>query len=529
MKKILITLSIILALSLIFVACNKNTNENETEDTTNVPTEITTTTATEDTESDTEVTTESSEETSTKADESTSEEETTTEEHTTENTNEFLELMSRVDQAMAEVEFFRITETSDTIADGVSIVTYERTTRFDGYYANITDCTDNKIMCEMYIVDNLFVYSDLFSDDIVTCLSESEFQYVLDELVFKTIHSEKGKYINMLDSFNNAVIREIDNGGYELQLSSPTNTFLQSLTEEADDGTEILDITYLVKLNSDYTESAVISETTVSIMGKENSIITTTEFNYEEFYLDNEVKDNFDGYKVVGFDYIFGYIDTSYGKDLGLDIESDNFVLDYRNEEFLEHQIDFMNTFIDDFLGKTFTIYGNIYQNDSEYSIEVGNGYMYFNIALADGVEYLEGGTLASVTGKLCVEISDDYGEELPIYYLEISNASAITEDDIPEGGYLPWTAYVTAKSLNVRSSADFSSGANNKVGVLSQNTEVKVVGFIPDRYCMIEYHWETADGQSGEYAFVSLAYLSKLPTYYITLDENYKPANPPV
>ena len=144
MKKILITLSIILALSLIFVACNKNTNENETEDTTNVPTEITTTTATEDTESDTEVTTESSEETSTKADESTSEEETTTEEHTTENTNEFLELMSRVDQAMAEVEFFRITETSDTIADGVSIVTYERTTRFDGYYANITDCTDNK-------------------------------------------------------------------------------------------------------------------------------------------------------------------------------------------------------------------------------------------------------------------------------------------------------------------------------------------------------------------------------------------------
>ena len=336
-------------------------------------------------------------------------------------------------------------------------------------------------------------------------------------------------YINMLDSFNNAVIREIDNGGYELQLSSPTNTFLQSLTEEADDGTEILDITYLVKLNSDYTESAVISETTVSIMGKENSIITTTEFNYEEFYLDNEVKDNFDGYKVVGFDYIFGYIDTSYGKDLGLDIESDNFVLDYRNEEFLEHQIDFMNTFIDDFLGKTFTIYGNIYQNDSEYSIEVGNGYMYFNIALANGVEYLEGGTLACVTGKLCVEISDDYGEELPIYYLEISNASAITEDDIPEGGYLPWTAYVTAKSLNVRSSADFSSGANNKVGVLNQNTEVKVVGFIPDRYCMIEYHWETADGQSGEYAFVSLAYLSKLPTYYITLDENYKPANPPV
>ena len=113
-------------------------------------------------------------------------------------------------------------------------------------------------------------------------------------------------------------------------------------------------------------------------------------------------------------------------------------------------------------------------------------------------------------------------------YNFDVFECTVIEETDIPEGGYLPWNAFVTAKTLNVRSSADFNA-SDNKVGVLTQGTQVKIVGFIDPKYCMIEYHWETEDGQSGEYAYISLAYLSKLPVYYITLDENYKPANPPV
>lgn len=546
MKKLLIALSIILCLSLLFVACKKNQDDDtDTEGTTKKnPTEVTDVTDEETTLLETEdnssnATTEetsgivSTEEATSNAstEETTSAESTETETETETENREVIELMSSVDEAMEALEFFERAEITEYFMDGQSTSVDKTVVRFDGYYSYISNYIDDEKSYDMYLIDNsILLYNDPFSGDLLINLSENELNYVTDEIIFQTSEDNEGSYTEMLNFFKTVTLSDNASGGYDLSFANPTDEFLKSALEEvADLGVEIINVNYLFKINSDYTAHAVIMEMTMSFMGMEMTSTVTQEYKYDEFFLDDEIADNFDGYTVVEFEDIFGYIDTSYGKDLGLDIQGDNFVLDYKNEARLIRQIDFLNTFIDNYLDKTFTIYGNIFASDDEYSIETANGYMYFDIVLDDGMEYLEHGTLAVVTGKLTLGTVEFDGEEYPVYYIEVTSANAIDEADIPEGGYLPWTAFVTARSLNVRSTPDFSSTANNKVGVLTADTEIKIVGFIEPKYCMIEYHWETEDGQSGEYAYCSLAYLAKIPSYYLTLDDGYKPVNPPV
>lgn len=525
MKKLLIALSLILCLSLVLVACGKNkNNEDETEKSTKKdPAEISETTG-EETEPN-----ESEETSSEKKTESTTEKSSeTTSEATTTDEDEILEFMSRVDKAMEEIEHFQLTEITDTYMDGESMGAEKTVTRFDGYYAHIANYSGDQLVSYMYLIDNLLLYNDgEYYNDVVINLSENELNYFLSEMVMQT-SEEDGGYEEILSSFKSVKFNDNSIGGYDLCLEEPTEEFLASLGAElADMGVEISNISYLFSFNSDYTCNAIVVEMTMSMMGMEFTSTTTESYDYEEFYLDGEVQNNFDGYTVVEFEDVFGYIDTSYGKDIGLDVDSDNYTLDYNNEDRLSRQIVFLESFADEYLGKTFTLYGTVLSEEGVYGIDILGAY--YDISFADGVTPLDNGTLACLTGKLVSGIYEYEGVEYPVYYFEITSASAITEADIPEGGYLPWVAYVTARSLNVRATPDFSSSANNKVGVLSADTEIKIVGFIDPKYCMIEYHWETADGQSGEYAYVSLAYLAKVPSYYLTLDDGYKPVNPPM
>ena len=527
MKKLLVILAVLLSLSLAFVACNKDEPDDESNyETTNTPTEVSSDTTSEDTSNDT-----TSEDTS---NDTTTEEATTvavTEESSTEdagvNKEELIEFISKVDEAMSTIDCFERIESTSTYTDGQSMGSEKTVTRYDGYYAHIADYIDDELVSYTYLVDNVLLYNDgSFYEDVVVILSDDEYNYFLNEMVFEASEDEGG-YTAILESFKSISLSANANGGYDLYLSEPTDEFITLILGDVSGmSIEISGINYLFKFNSDYTAHAISVEIAMSMMGMEITTATTEEYIYDEFYLDADVPLNFDGHTVVEFEDIFGYLDVSYGKDLGLDVESDNFVLDYKNQERLIRQLDYLDFFIDQYIGKNFTIYGTVYSEDEVCMVEVCG--IYYDI-IFDGVTPIANETLACLTGTFAVEMVTFEGVEYPVVYFNVTSAAAIAEDDIPEGGYLPWTAYVTAKSLNVRSSADFSSGANNKVGVLNQNTEVKVVGFIPDRYCMIEYHWETADGQSGEYAFVSLAYLSKLPAYYITLDENYKPVNAPV
>ena len=515
MKKLLVILAVLLSLSLVLVACNKDEPDDESNyETTNTPIEVTDETVTTE-KSD--ITTEIEEATDEKATEESSSKEAEI------NKEELLELMSKVDDAMANIDCFERTESSNTYTDGQSMGTEKTVTKYDGYYAHIADYADDELVSYIYLVDNVLLYNDgLFYEDVVVILSDSEYDYFLNEMVLEA-SEEEGGYTEILESFKSISLSANANGGYDLYLSNPTDEFIALVLGDVSTmGIEIHSLNYLFKFNSDYTAHVIEVEITMSMMGMEITTTTTEEFCYDEFYLDAEVPMNFDGHTVVEFEDIFGYIDTSYGADIGLDLNSDNYVIDYANEEMALKQMDFLGTYTDQYVGKSFTMYGVVEEFvEGLYCVNIHGRYI--TLIPEDGLS-LSANSLVCVKGTLeCVSAS------LEAYELNVDSVSVITESDIPEGGYLPWTAYVTAKSLNVRSSADFSSGANNKVGVLSQNTEVKVVGFIPDRYCMIEYHWETADGQSGEYAFVSLAYLSKLPAYYITLDENYKPVNAPV
>ena len=579
MKKLLIALSIILALSLVFVSCNKNEAEETTSATTDAVTEapsteeattstdttetITTpadttvadettvadttvadettaadttvadettaadtTVADETTIADTSAPEESSEadtsapeETSTEAEETSAPEETTEDENVA--TPEQVEtLLAKVEEAMAKESVFQYTKTESQSYLGFD-TTAATTVHYDGLLAHIALIHDSDAyITDIYFLDDVVnVISTVEGEEyqnVVALVSAAEKEYLLDSYI---------RYSNDLDEsveiFTHYNITRGDNGEYIISLSEIGDSFMAEMegatVEDAycniviDESFKLVSYELFVKISMDmYGEK-------MEICSSESCV-----YEYDVDYVD-AATEQFDGYTVVEFEDIFGYVGPHYGRDLGLDFStSDSFVLDYNNQDRLAKQLDFIDYYSEIFDGKTFTVYGTIEEWEGEYSVIV-NGMRSFPIVLPDGIT-VNNGDLVCITGTFSV-IAVDYYET---YGLEVSECTVIEETDIPEGGYLPWNAFVTAKTLNVRSSADFTA-SDNKVGVLTQGTQVKIIGFIEPKYCMIEYHWETEDGQSGEYAYCSLAYLSKLPTYYITLDENYKPANPPV
>lgn len=529
MKKLLIALSIILALSLVFVACNKNNEEvttspdttaNVTEEATEAASaeETAATTAESTTAGDTtpdttaEVTTEgiteettletTAEETSA---EDTSEEETTTE-RATANPEEVSALVESVESVMAEVEFFQRTDTSDAYLGDALMFKNITNVEYDGLYAHVSEGDGDSTYFDIYFLFDTIHYVNYFDenqDGVVMMASESEAAFFLNEYVLF------GNQLSDAVKFFDKVFIETNDDGYTITFST------SNLYETEND----LDINITYTVDKDFYVIEVSSESIQTDVGMKIVSSSKSIYSYEGEYVE-PITENFDGYTVVDFEDYFGYMDISYGRDLGLDINSDNYVIDYANEARALKQMDFLGTYMDQYVGKSFTMYGIVEEFvEGLYCVNIHGRYI--TLIPEDGLS-LSANSLVCVKGTLeCVS------ESLEAYELNVDSVSVITESDLPEGGYIPWTAYVTAKTLNVRSSADFT--ADNKVGVLNQNTEVKIIGFIEPKYCMIEYHWETADGQSGEYAFCSLAYLSKLPTFYITLDENYKPVNPPV
>ena len=539
MKKLLIALSIILSLSLVFVACNgKKEEATTTPDTTAEVTEDTTahtseketadTTAEITTEPDTSAPESTAEETSletTGSNESSAPEttaEVTTEEETT--VDETLvsaekvnSILAEVDKSMGEItKFKKTTTTQSSTSEGIIGFQSISSVHFDGLYAHVSDGVG-----DMYFIDDAInIISCYECEDVynvVALVSESEKAYFLDTYV--TYTNEFGTATEVFEKFN---LTYGENGEYVILCSSPKEEFIAGIVEGSQ---TVDDFCIKIVINEDYPLAGYETVMTVSADMDGTPISFTSleacEYDYNVDFVEPPTE-RFDGYTMIEFEDHFGYIDTSYGADLGLDIESDTYVLDYANSERVLKQLNFISDFNDSFIGKTFTAYGIIEEDEGVYCLCLPEGELIFELSLADGIT-VNVGDLVCLTGTYLQNGEESYFAS----YLEVSDCDVITESEIPEGGYLPWTAFVTAKTLNVRSSADFT--ADNKVGVINQNTEVKVVGFIPDRYCMIEYHWETADGQSGEYAYVSLAYLSKLPTYYISIDENFKPTNPPV
>ena len=535
MKKLLIALSIILALSLTFVACNKNNEEATTapDTTANVTEEATEAASIEESSATTaDVTTadtEAPETTAATTEETTLTEtdgettlEVTTEETTVEETTidetlvsaeEVSSIFAEVDKVMGEITEFK--KTTTTTSDGFIASQSVSSVHFDGLYAHVSNDTEDIYF--MYDTINIIVSSDgeeLLN--VVTFASESERAYFLDTYV--TYDNEFESATAIFNKFN---LTRGENGEYVILCSSPKAEYLAGMVEG---GSQMIDeFSVKIVINEDY--SIVYYETfikaSVDMVGEIISLTSNElcEYDYDVDFVEPPTE-QFDGYTVIEFEDCFGYMDTSYGRDLGLDVNSDNYVIDYANEERALKQLDFLSTYMDEYVGKSFTMYGVVEEFvEGLYCVNIHGRYI--TLIPTDGIS-LTASSLVCVKGTLeCVS------ESLEAYELNVDSVSVIAESDLPEGGYNYWTAFVTAKTLNVRSSADFT--ADNKVGVLNQNTEVKIVGFIEPKYCLIEYHWETADGQSGEYAYVSLAYLSKLPTFYITLDENYKPVNPPV
>ena len=408
---------------------------------------------------------------------------------------------------MAEVEFFQRTDTSHTYYDDTLMFKDITSVEYDGLYAHVAEGDGDSTYFDIYFLFDTIHYVDYLDENpngVVMMASESEAACFLNEYV-----RFGNKLSEAVTSFDKIFI-ETNDDGYVIIFSAP-------VLDEMEIDLSDMSITYVI--DKEFYIIEVSTEFSMNVMDMEIVSSSKSIYSYEGEYVE-PITENFDGYTVVAFEDYFGYMDTSYGRDLGLDINSDNYVIDYANEERALKQMDFLGTYMDQYVGKSFTMYGIVEELvEGLYCVNIHGRYI--TLIPEDGLS-LSANSLVCVKGTLeCVS------ESLEAYELNVDSVSVITESDLPEGGYIPWTAYVTAKTLNVRSSADFT--ADNKVGVLNQNTEVKIIGFIEPKYCMIEYHWETADGQSGEYAFCSLAYLSKLPTFYITLDENYKPVNPPV
>ena len=516
MKKLLIALSIILMLSLVFVACSDNKNDGKTDETT-VATEggeTDATTAPAESEGETEAegptsTTAGTTAGVTESSEGTSEE--TTEELTL--SEEVLELTDKTENIMGLLEKIKHTNTS-SIYLGDSLTSKSTTvTNYDGFYAHISNSEGDTVYAEKYFLLNVMHCLDWIPEDgeaFAILLSEEEADYFVAEHV-----KYNGLLSSATESFKQAELVYND-GVHTITFTVPTDKFIAEYSNAA---VSVINASATVVINSGYTIASYTQSVELDIAGDKLTYVDSIEYSYDVEEV-MPLTESFDGIKVVKFEDVFGYWDISYGTDLGLDVEGDNFVIDYENEERALKQMDFLGTYMDQYVGKSFTMYGIVEEFvEGLYCVNIHGRYI--TLIPEDGLS-LSANSLVCVKGTLeCVS------ESLEAYELNVDSVSVITEGEIPEGGYIPWTAYVTAKSLNVRSTADF--GANNKVGVLTQNTKVKVIGFIPQKYCMIEYHWETEDGQSGEYAFCSLAYLSKLPVYYISLDGDFKPVNAPV
>ena len=207
-------------------------------------------------------------------------------------------------------------------------------------------------------------------------------------------------------------------------------------------------------------------------------------------------------YAEATYDDLFGFqlpeLDPEEATALGLPVDGDNYTVGGENAAVsAEEQFYFLYLYAPYYADKTFTVYGNVTEDESgNLVISVGED-MSFAVYF-DGVSAPASGSYVKITATFTQTV--DFGDyvDFDCFTMMVTACETLGEAVGPNGGKL---MFITASSLNVRTSSDTSSSANI-LGQLSHGDMVEVFEQDEKGWYRIEFN--------GQKAYISNKYVSE-------------------
>lgn len=207
-------------------------------------------------------------------------------------------------------------------------------------------------------------------------------------------------------------------------------------------------------------------------------------------------------YAEATYDELFGFqlpeIDPEEATALGLPVDGDNYIVGGEGAAVsTEEQFYFLYLYAPYYADKTFTVYGNVTEDESgNLVISVGEDMsfaVYFN-----GVSAPASGSYVKITATFTQTV--DLGDyvDFDCFTMMATACELLGEAVGPNGGKL---MFITASALNVRTSSDTSSSANI-LGTLSHGDMVEVFEQDANGWYRIEFN--------GQKAYISYKYVSE-------------------
>lgn len=162
--------------------------------------------------------------------------------------------------------------------------------------------------------------------------------------------------------------------------------------------------------------------------------------------------------------------DPTEAAEAGLPLDGNNYTLGGESSAMPKAQYDYLKTYAHAYADKSFTLYGNVMKNADGFLILSMGGDMEFGIYF-DGVSEPLPGAYVKLTATF--EQTVDKGDyvDFNCFTMMATACETLSEAQGPNGGkYM----FITASSLNVRTSSDTSS-SGNILGQLSEGDMVEV------------------------------------------------------
>jgi uncharacterized protein YgiM (DUF1202 family) len=200
-----------------------------------------------------------------------------------------------------------------------------------------------------------------------------------------------------------------------------------------------------------------------------------------------------DQYAPSTYDDLFGIVlpDPDYEEvaGLGLPVDGDNYTIGGENSAHdPADQMAILYLYAHAYENKTFTLYGNLIETeDGNPVVSVGEDLeipVYWSQGSAPTV-----GSYVKVTGVFTRTVDMGDYVDFDCFTLMVSSSEVLGEAKGPNGGKL---MYITASSLNVRTSSDTSSSANI-IGSYSKGDLVEVFEQDQNGWYRVNYNGQTA------------------------------------
>ena len=214
-----------------------------------------------------------------------------------------------------------------------------------------------------------------------------------------------------------------------------------------------------------------------------------------------------DAYAEASYDELFGFqlpeLDSETAASLGLPADGDDYTIGGETPEVdPTAQMDFLYVYAPYYEGKSFTVYGNVIEDESgNIRVAVGAEDISFAVYF-DGVSEPVVGSYVKVTATLTRTVDMGDYADFDCFTLMATACETLGEAKGPNGGKF---MYITASALNVRSEPD--SSKENKVGLLYGGDMVEVL----ETGLGSNKNWAKIafDCDQG-YAYISMTYISE-------------------